>query len=152
MAVTLGHNQYGKAETRVVRITRDTERHEITDLSVTTALRVDFTDAHTTGDQANVLPTDSQKNTAFAYARLHGVASPEDYALAISGRFLEASPATTGARIEVEQYAWDRIPVGGTGHDHAFVRRGGDTRTAVVTRERANETSDGTTHLPVCVR
>ncbi len=36
MAIVLGDNQYGKAETRVVRIYRDTERHEIRDLNVST--------------------------------------------------------------------------------------------------------------------
>jgi urate oxidase len=133
MSIVLGANQYGKAENRVVRIYRDTDRHEIRDLNVSSALRGDFRDAHVTGDQANVLPTDTQKNTAFAYAKEHGVDSPEDYALALGDRFLEAAPAATGARIEVEEYAWDRIPVGGSGHDHAFVRRGGDVRTTVVT-------------------
>jgi urate oxidase len=136
MSIVLGANQYGKAENRVVRIYRDTERHEIRDLNVSSALRGDFRDAHVTGDQANVLPTDTQKNTAFAYAKEHGVDSPEDYALALGGRFLEAAEAATGARIEVEEYAWDRIPVGGpsgSGHDHAFVRRGGAVRTTVVT-------------------
>jgi urate oxidase len=136
MGIVLGANQYGKAENRVVRIYRDTDRHEIRDLNVSSALRGDFGDAHVTGDQANVLPTDTQKNTAFAYAKEHGVDSPEDYALALGDRFLEAAEAATGARIEVEEYAWDRIPVGGpsgAGHDHAFVRRGGDVRTTVVT-------------------
>ncbi|MGA8248044.1 MAG: urate oxidase [Nocardioides sp.] len=135
MAIVLGANQYGKAENRVVRIYRDTARHEIRDLNVSTSLRGDFTAAHTDGDQADVLPTDTQKNTAFAYAKEHGVSSPEDYALALGGRFLEAVPAAASAQIRVEEYAWDRIPVDGRPHDHAFVRRGTDTRTAVVTVE-----------------
>src|SRR5579884_3690962 len=133
MAVVLGANQYGKAETRVVRIYRDTPRHEIVDLNVSTALRGDFVAAHVRGDQADVLPTDTQKNTAFAYAKQHGVASPEDYAIALGRRFLAAAPKAHAAQIRVEQYPWDRIPVGPDGHDHAFVRRGGATRTAVVT-------------------
>ena len=132
MGIVLGPNSYGKAETRVVRIVRDTPRHEIRDLNVSTSLRGDFAAAHTDGDQSQVLPTDTQKNTAFAYAKWHGVTSPEDYALALGGRLLDATPAATGATIAVEEYAWDRIPVDGTGHDHAFVRRGGEVRTAVV--------------------
>ena len=52
--VQLGANQYGKAENRVVRIVRDTPRHEIRDLNVSTSLRGAFSDAHTTGDQAQV--------------------------------------------------------------------------------------------------
>jgi urate oxidase len=133
MSIVLGPNQYGKAENRVVRVYRDSHRHEIRDLNVSTSLRGDFTAAHVGGDQSQVLPTDTQKNTAFAFAKERGVASPEEYALALADRLLEASDAATGARIEVEEYAWDRITVAGSGHDHAFVRRGGDTRTTVVT-------------------
>lgn len=132
MGIVLGPNSYGKAETRVVRIVRDTARHEIRDLNVSTSLRGDFAAAHTDGDQSQVLPTDTQKNTAFAYAKEHGVASPEDYALALGTRLLEATPAATAATVAVEEYAWDRIPVDGAGHDHAFVRRGGEVRTTEV--------------------
>ncbi|GAA1544768.1 factor-independent urate hydroxylase [Nocardioides humi] len=127
MTHRLGANQYGKAETRVVRIVRDTPVHEIHDLNVSTALRGDFAAAHTTGDQSRVLPTDTQKNTAFAYAKLHGVSSIEDYALALGRRLLEACPAAEQAQIKVERYAWDRIG------DHSFARRGGGVRTAVAT-------------------
>ncbi|MGB0101501.1 MAG: urate oxidase [Nocardioides sp.] len=132
MAIVLGANQYGKAENRVVRIVRDTARHDIIDLNVSTALRGDFAAAHVEGDQSQVLPTDTQKNTAFAFAKSHGVTSPEDYALALARRLMEATPAASGTRVRVEQYAWDRIPVDGTGHDHAFVRRGGEVRTTEV--------------------
>jgi urate oxidase len=132
VGIVLGPNRYGKAESRVVRIVRDTPRHEIRDLNVSTALRGDFAAAHTDGDQSQVLPTDTQKNTAFAYAKKHGVSSPADYALALGGRLLAATPAATGATIAVEEYAWDRIEVDGAGHDHAFVRRGGEVRTTRV--------------------
>ncbi len=71
MSIVLGANQYGKAENRVVRVYRDPDgggRHEIRDLNVSTSLRGDFEDAHVTGDQIKVLPTDTQKNTCFAFA------------------------------------------------------------------------------------
>jgi urate oxidase len=139
MSIVLGANQYGKSENRVVRIYRDTDRHEIRDLNVSTWLRGDFEDAHTTGDQANVLPTDTQKNTAFAYAKEHGVTSPEDYAIALATHFLEAAPPATGALVRVEEYAWDRIQVDCSGHDHSFVRRGTENRTVWVTVEGRGE-------------
>src|SRR6185295_19030257 len=124
-----------KAESRVVRIVRDVdrpgERHEIVDLNVSSSRRGDFAPAHTDGDQSAVLPTDTQKNTAFAYAKLHGVASPEDYALALARRLLEATPAAEAADVRVEQYAWDRLG------QHAFARRGGEVRTCEVTVSRS---------------
>jgi urate oxidase len=137
MGIRLGPNRYGKAESRVVRIVRDTPRHEIRDLNVSTSLYGDFTAAHTDGDQSQVLPTDTQKNTAFAFAKKHGVDSPEDYSIALGGRLLEATPAAFGAEIRVEEHAWDRIVVDGAGHDHAFVRRGGEVRTTSVEVERS---------------
>jgi urate oxidase len=133
MAIVLSDSQYGKAETRVVRIYRDTPRHEIRDLNVTTALRGDFAAAHLAGDQANVLPTDSQKNTCFAYAREHGDGAIEDYALALARHFTGDIAAVTRAHVGVEEYRWDRISAAGTGHPHAFVRSGQEVRTTAVT-------------------
>ena len=149
MGIVLGANRYGKAENRVVRVYRDTDRHEIRDLNVSTSLRGDFVDAHVTGDQSQVLPTDTQKNTAFAWAKEHGVTSPEDYALALGRRLLIACPAADQARVGVEEYAWDRIPVDGAGHDHAFVRRGGEVRTTVATVGETTTVRSGLTDLVV---
>jgi urate oxidase len=132
MAIRLGPNQYGKAENRVVRVYRDTPRHQIRDLNVSTALRGRFEDAHTSGDQKDVLPTDTQKNTVFAFAKKHGIASIEEFAQLLADRYLEVTPAADGARIEVDEYAWDRIEVDGAPHDHSFVRSGGGTRTTIV--------------------
>lgn len=131
MTVRLGPNQYGKAENRVVRIYRDTPRHQIRDLNVSTALRGRFEAAHTVGDQADVLPTDTQKNTAFAFAKEKGVGSIEEYALTLADHFLATADAAEGARIAVEEYTWERIGVDGAGHDHAFVRGGSGVRTTV---------------------
>jgi urate oxidase len=133
MAIVLGPNQYGKAETRVVRVYRDTERHEIRDLNVSTLLRGDFADAHARGDQAGVLPTDSQKNTCFAYAKEKGVGEIEDYALDLARHFVSDIGPVSAARIEVEEYRWERISVAGQPHPHAFARAGDEARTTAVT-------------------
>ncbi len=133
MAIVLQDNQYGKAETRVVRIYRDTERHEIRDLNVSTALRGDFAAAHLAGDQASVLPTDSQKNTCFAYAKERGVGAIEEYALALSRHFVDDIASVSRARVDVDEYRWDRIAVAGAEHAHTFVRAGHEVRTAAVT-------------------
>jgi urate oxidase len=133
MAIVLGPNQYGKAETRVVRIYRDAARHQIRDLNVSTVLRGDFAATHTHGDQANVLPTDTQKNTCFAYASEPGVAEIEAYALSLARHFADDIEPVSQARIEVEEYAWERATVGGAAHPHTFIRSGQDVRTTAVT-------------------
>ena len=75
MGVTLAHNQYGKAETRVVRVYLDTDPHELVDYNVSVALAGDFTDVHLTGDNANCLTTDATKNTVNALAKERGEAA-----------------------------------------------------------------------------
>ncbi|HET8602433.1 MAG TPA: urate oxidase [Marmoricola sp.] len=132
MAIRLGPNQYGKAENRLVRIYRDTPRHQIRDLNVSSALRGHFEDAHISGDQRDVLPTDTQKNTVFAFAKEKGVRSIEEFALTLADHFISTAPAAEGARVAVEEYSWQRIPVDGTGHDHSFVKSGDGVRTTVV--------------------
>ena len=79
MAIVLGTHQYGKAETRLVRVQRDAARHEIRDLEVCTSLRGSFTQAHLSGDQSRVLATDAQKNTAFTHAKSKGILSIEEF-------------------------------------------------------------------------
>ncbi len=128
--VVLGKNQYGKAENRVVRITRDTARHEIEDLNVTSQLRGDFAAAHLDGDNGHVVPTDTQKNTIFAFAK-DGVGSPEAFLLRLADHFTGDFDWVTGGRWAAEQYGWSRI----NDHDHSFYRTGAEIRTAVLVRD-----------------
>ena len=139
MAIILGEQQYGKAESRVVRIYRDGPRHEIRDLNVSTAMRGPFDPAHLIGDQSNVLPTDTQKNTAFAFAKSHGVDSIEHYGLELARHFVRDIEPVDGARIEIEEFAWERAVVDGVPHDHTWMRAGRETRTAAVTVDATGE-------------
>lgn len=155
MAIILGSNQYGKAQSHLVRVYRDHPRHEIRDLTVSSALRGDFTAAHVDGDQSNVLPTDTQKNTVFAFAKQKGVGAIEDFALALADHFVGQVPAATGARVEVAEEPWQHIDAddeddaGDTGraggYDHSFVRTGERRRTTVVTVDGAG--SDRRAHV-----
>jgi urate oxidase len=78
-----------------------------------------------------VVATDTQKNTVYAFAR-DGVGEQEDFALRLGRHFLADFGWVTGARIAIDSFRWDRIPVDGAEHDHAFVRAGTERRTTVV--------------------
>jgi len=137
--IILGKNQYGKAENRVVRIYRDSPRHEIHDVNVSTCLRGDFSAAHLVGDQSEVLPTDTQKQTAYAYAKEKGLLSIEDYGLALARHFVHDVEPVQGARIEIDEYAWQRAVVDGVEHDHTWIRKGQEVRTAAITVDAEGE-------------
>ncbi|GAA1399507.1 urate oxidase [Kitasatospora putterlickiae] len=151
MAHVLGQNQYGKAENRIVRIRRDSTRHEIKDLNVSVSLSGAFEDVHVTGSNANCLPTDTAKNTVYAFAKRYGVDSAEAFGILLARHFVDATErgVVQRARIRIEEYAWDRIrptksgsgsgscegPGPGSGSaeaGHSFVRRGQEVRTSEI--------------------
>jgi urate oxidase len=133
VSIVLGENRYGKAETRVVRVDRHADRHEIVDLTVSTALAGDFAGTYLTGDNAAVLPTDSQKNAVYALAAEHGIGEPEAFGLRLARYFVDSQPAVEHARVTIEQHAWSRVAVAGSPAPHSFQRTGGETRLAMVT-------------------
>ncbi|GAA1709694.1 urate oxidase [Fodinicola feengrottensis] len=147
MGIVLGDNSYGKAETRLVFVDRAAPQHRIVDFNVTTALSGDLAATHLTGDNTDVLPTDSQKNTVFAFAR-DGVGEPEDFAARLARHFVESQPAIRSATVDIESYGWDRMTVGGAPAHHSFVRAAG-TRTASVTYDGTLSVSSGITDLVV---
>lgn len=138
MPVTLGHTQYGKAETRVVRVYRDRDPHEIADYNVSVALSGDFADLHLSGDNSNCLTTDATKDTVNAYAKEHGEAArqPESFGLALARHFVEDVEPVQRVRVKLEMCPWRRLSSAGEPHPHAFVRDGGHVRTATVTYEQ----------------
>jgi urate oxidase len=133
VAITLGPNQYGKAEVRLVTVRRDGPVHHLKDLTVSTSLRGELAATHLTGDNAGVLATDTQKNTVYAFAKEAPVGEIEDFALRLARHFTGTQGNITGARIKVDEHGWDRIAVGGEPHDHAFSRSGDERRTTAVT-------------------
>jgi urate oxidase len=131
MAIVLGPNQYGKAENRLVTVTRNGAVHTIKDLTVGTSLRGDLADTHLTGDNSKVLATDTQKNTVYAFAKQAPVGEIEDFALRLGRHFVSSQESITGARVLVDEHAWERIE----GNDHSFVQGTAEKRTTAVTVE-----------------
>ncbi|MGV9247532.1 factor-independent urate hydroxylase [Streptomyces sp. NPDC003710] len=132
--VVLGQNQYGKAENRVVRITRDGDTHHIRDLNVSVSLSGDMEEVHYSGSNAHVLPTDTTKNTVYAFAKEHGIESAEQFGIHLARHFVASQGPIHRARIRIEEYAWDRIEHAGRGA-HSFVRRGQETRLTQITHD-----------------
>jgi len=127
MPTYLGPNQYGKAETRVVRITRDGATHHLRDLNVSIALSGDMDEVHYSGSNAHVLTTDATKNTVYAFAKEHGIASAEEFGMILARHFVSSQEPIRRARIRIDEYAWERIT-----ERHSFVRKGQETRTTEV--------------------
>ena len=132
MPPIVGVNQYGKSEIRMVAVDRSGPVQSFCDLNVGITLSGDLEDVHVTGDNTNILTTDAQKNTVFAFARQAPVGEIEDFALRLARHFVAGFESITRARVHIESSAWERIGVGGAPHPHAFRLTGTELRTATV--------------------
>lgn len=143
MTAILGGNRYGKAAVRLVTVERGAaagDPHALKDLTVEVALRGDFDAAHRDGDNSNVYPTDSMKNSVYILARRHGVGEIDEFAELLARHYLARATAPTSVEVEISERPWERIPVDGRPHPHAFVAPGGERRIA-----RLVATGDGAT-------
>ncbi|GAA3512261.1 factor-independent urate hydroxylase [Actinocatenispora rupis] len=136
MAIVLGDNRYGKAGVRLVRVDRGEAWHRITDLTVDVALSGELTAVHLSGDNAHVLPTDTQKNTVYAFAA-DGVGEVEEFGLRLARHFVATQPAIGRAVVTLAEYEWDRIEGADGPAPHSFSRSGRYTRTARVVHDAA---------------
>lgn len=138
--VHLGANRYGKAEIRVVRVGRGAGpggSDVLRDWNVSTSLSGDLAGSHLTGDNSNVLATDSQKNKVYALAKELGPVEPEAFALALAPFFTSSQEPIATARVHIKEYGWNRI--GSTGY--SFSRAGDLVRTTTVIHDAAAATS-----------
>ena len=131
----LGANHYGKSRIRLVTVRRAADRHNLRDLTVDVALEGDFTAAHVDGDNANIVATDTMKNTVYAFAsdRLTGPA--EAFGLELARHFA-AEPQVDRAVVTLREHAWQRIPLDGGPAPDAFTRSGEFTRLSMVAATR----------------
>jgi urate oxidase len=53
-----------------------------------------------------VLPTDTQKQAVYAYAKEKRLASIENYGLELARHFVRDVVPVQGARIEIDEFAW----------------------------------------------
>jgi urate oxidase len=79
---------------------------------------MNWRDEHSNGN-SGIIATDTQKNTIYALARLHGVGPIEGFALRLARYFVDKYSQVDGSRQEVEEYTWNRIHTTEAGpHDH----------------------------------
>jgi urate oxidase len=139
MTVRLGDNQYGKAQTHVVRVTKKGELHDVKDMTVSVMLAGDFADTHLKGDNSKVVPTDSQKNAVFALAKESPIGEIEDFALRLARQLVRDHASVQRARVSIAEQSWTRISAGGKPHPHAFERAASEQRLTAVTCTRDAE-------------
>jgi len=132
----LADTSYGKSGVRLVQVIREGDRHHLRDLTVAVRFEGDYDVSYTEGDNSDVLPTDTMKNTVYALASRGRIEAPETFGLTLASHFIERNPKLQRVTIDLAEHLWDRIVVRDSEHGQSFVRRGPETRTAIVARDR----------------
>jgi urate oxidase len=151
MPVQLVSDRYGKSRVRLMRLTKHEKHHDLDEWTVQLLLTGDFTTAHTLGDNSQILPTDTMKNTVYFVARESKADSMEVYAQELIDYILTRNPQVTSAEVVIESTLWKRLFVDGKPYPTAFMRGSDERQTATVSRTQ-NEPftiTSGLDHLTV---
>jgi urate oxidase len=130
--VRLEHSKYGATSVRVLRVARKGSRHEIKEATIDIEFEGDFESAHTSGDNAKILPADTIRNTVYVLAKQYSPEPIEEFSSHLIEHFLTYNSQVSRIRIETREQLWDRIRTGTKPHDSAFARSGAEQRTSML--------------------
>ncbi|XP_043936164.1 uricase-like [Protopterus annectens] len=112
---------YGKNAVKVLHIRREGKQHYIKEMEVNVQLTLNARKEYLYGDNADIIPTDTIKNTVHALAKLRGVKTIEHFAMDICNHFLTSFRHVRRVHVYIEEAPWRRLQKNGTGHVHAFI-------------------------------
>jgi urate oxidase len=121
LPVPLIKNRYGKGRVRVMRIHRDGERHEVSQLNVKAMIEGDFARAYTHGDNSTSVSTDTIKNVVNIVARENTGLCTEEFCQVLARKYLDTYPQIASVAITAHETKWSRLSFGGKSHPHSFV-------------------------------
>lgn len=130
MSARVVANAYGKSQVRFSKIERYEDRNVIRQMSVDVLLKGDFESAHTEGDNALVVATDTMRNTVYVLAHRHELGTVEAFASRLASHFVETYDQVAECSVSVSESPWERIDDGGASHATAFIGGGSERKTA----------------------
>ncbi|XP_029004723.1 uricase [Betta splendens] len=112
---------YGKNAVKVMVVKRLGSRHYILELKADVQLTLKTRKDYVVGDNSDIIPTDTIKNTVHGLAKLKGVKTIEQFSLDICHHFLTSFNHVLRAKVYMEQAPWKRLEKNGVEHVHAFI-------------------------------
>lgn len=140
MKLSLKTNAYGKNAINLSKIIRYPDYHEFRQIPVDVSLEGDFDTAHTLGDNTNILPTDTQKNTVYSLAKDHFTGSIEEFGLYPANYFTTNNPPVSQATIHIVEHPWTQMTFDGEPHHHAYTGGGSEKHTTTIVQTAAGIT------------
>lgn len=114
-------NKYGKGRVRIMRIHRDGDTHNVSQLSVKAMIEGDFARAYTNADNSTSVSTDTIKNVVNIVARENTGLSNEEFCQVLADRYLATYPQIDKVTVTAHETKWSRLSFGGKPHPHSFI-------------------------------
>lgn len=133
---TLAENRYGKSLVRLARVRRGSSRNEFREWTVQVLFQGHFERCFAQGDNSQILPTDTIKNTVYFVACTSKADSIEAFAKELVDFLLGRNAQVTRADVTVSEKPWRPLEIAGQPHPTAFVQAGGELQTTTVNREQ----------------
>src|SRR3984893_9604827 len=99
-----------------MRIHRDGERHEVSQLNVKAMVEGDFARAYTDADNSTSVSTDTIKNVVNIVARENTGLCTEDFCQVLAKKYLDSYPQVRSVAIAAHEKKWSRLIFDGTRH------------------------------------
>jgi urate oxidase len=119
--MALLHKTYGKDKVRVMRIDRQSDRHDVRELTVRAMMTGDFGRAFTHADNSTSVATDTVKNIINVVARENLALETEPFCAAVAQKLLDSYGKVESATVSAYETKWSRLAVNGKPHAHSFV-------------------------------
>jgi len=136
----LAENRYGKSRVRVVKVTRDGGVHTVKEWSVNVLIAGNYESCFLTGDNSEVLPTDTMKNTVYSLARESSSTCIEDFAKELVSHFLTSYVQAESVAVEIKEKIWSHVEFDGEPHPTTFQQGASELQTTSVSGVRGEET------------
>src|ERR1700688_3174796 len=139
--IALAENKYGKSRVRLVQVKRRGVRHDFREWTVEILFTGDFESCFVDGDNRNILPTDTMKNTVYSLARESSQTCMEEFGQELADFFLDHNPRLSATQVSISEKTWERVMVEGKPHPTTFVQSSGELQTSETSLARDGASS-----------
>lgn len=129
-------NRYGKGRVRIMRIHRDGDKQDVSQLSIKVMLEGDFGRAYTDADNSTSTSTDTMKNIVNVVALENTALSSEEFCQVLAQRYLDLYPQASSVSITAHETKWNRLSIDGVPHAHSFLLDGNGKPTVEILATR----------------
>src|SRR5262249_4898066 len=110
--------RYGKSRVRLMKVLRAGDVHTIKELTARVLLEGAFERSYNHAENAQVVATDTMKNTLYVLAHQHLGEENEPFARQVARHFLERHAHVSQVSVELDERVWTRL----SSEPHSFTQ------------------------------